>query len=124
MKGVHFVGSSQKDIRSFSEDVRSEVGYAIYLAQRGQKAVNAVPMVGFGGANVLEVIIDDDGNTYRAIYTVRFAEAIYVLHAFQKKSKRGISTPKKELDMVKDRLKRAEMHYRETYRVVKKGEGK
>lgn len=72
-------------------------------------------MVGFGSAKVVEVVVDDDGNTYRAIYTVKFGKAVYVLHAFQKKSKRGIATPKLELDLIKRRLKTAEQHYKATY---------
>ena len=73
--------------------------------------MNAMPLVGFGGASVLEVIANGDGATYRAVYTVKFGDIIYVLHAFQKKSKSGISTPKKEIDLVKERLKAAQDHY-------------
>jgi len=77
-------------------------------AQLGEKAETAKPLKGFGGAGVLEVVEDFDGSTYRAVYTVRFSTAVYVLHAFQKKSKKGIATPKKEIDLVKARLKLAE----------------
>ena len=87
-------------------------GYALYEAQRGGKFRHAYPMKGFGSANVLEILEDDDHNsTYRAIYTVRFKDYIYVLHAFQKKSKKGISTPKHEIDLIKSRLKEAEADY-------------
>ncbi len=120
MKPLHWVGSSLKAIRSFPEDVRAEVGYSIYLAQVGDKAANAVPMLGFGSAKVLEVVIDEDGDTYRAVYTVKFRHAVYVLHAFQKKSKKGISTPKPDLDLIKDRLKAAEAHHASTYKVERR----
>jgi phage-related protein len=81
----------------------------------GEASLGAVPMVGFGGAKVIEVVMDHDRNTYRAVYTVKFAKAVYVLHAFQKKSTRGIATPKRDLDLIKTRLKAAEEHYEATY---------
>ncbi len=84
------------------------MGYALDAAQLGVKHPDAKPLAGFGGAGILEVVDDFAGDTYRAVYTVRFSGAVYVLHAFQKKSKRGIKTPQKELDLVKERLKRAE----------------
>lgn len=84
------------------------MGYALYVAQRGRKHQQAKPLKGFGGAGVLEVVQHFDGNSYRAVYTVRFAGRVYVLHAFQKKSKRGIATPRADIDLVKARLKRAE----------------
>lgn len=115
MKPIHFVGSSKKDVLDFPDDVRSEVGFTLYLAQMGDKGLNAVPMVGFGGAKVLEVVIDDAGDTYRAVYTVKFQRAVYVLHVFQKKSKRGIATPQPEISLIKSRLKLAENHYKEHY---------
>ena len=118
MKPVYWIGSSLRDVKSLPEAVRSEVGFAVYLAQLGDKAANAVPMVGFGSAKVIEVVVDDDGNTYRAIYTIKLAKAVYVLHAFQKKSKHGIATPKHELDLIKQRLKTAEKHHKETYEQV------
>lgn len=86
------------------------MGYAIYLAQIGEKHPDAKPLKGFGGAGVLEAIDDFAGNTYRAVYTVRFADAVYVLHAFQKKAKRGIATPKREMEIIQSRLRRAEEH--------------
>lgn len=89
------------------------MGEAIYRAQQGGEHPAAKALKGFGGRGVLEVIDDEDGNTYRTVYTVRFADAIYVLHAFQKKSKRGIATPKHEIDLIRRRLHRAEAHYRE-----------
>ena len=90
-----------------------EIGYALYLAQLGGKHGSAKPLKGFGGAGVLEVVEDHDGDSYRAVYTVRFSEAVYVLHAFQKKSKHGIETPPQEMDKVRARLKRAEEEYEE-----------
>ncbi|MES1203326.1 MAG: type II toxin-antitoxin system RelE/ParE family toxin [Pseudomonadota bacterium] len=108
LKPVEWVGASLKDVRAFPEEVRDSVGYALYLAQVGQKHVSVKPLKGFGGAGVLEVVEDHDGDTYRAVYTVKFASAIYVLHAFQKKSKSGVRTPKAEIELVKQRLKVAE----------------
>ena len=87
------------------------MGYALHLAQTGGKHIAARPLRGFGGASVLEVISDHDGNTFRSVYTVKFRAAVYVLHAFQKKSRRRTETPKKELEIVRGRLKAAEEHY-------------
>jgi len=115
MKCVHWIGSSLKDVRAFPEDVRSEVGFSIYMAQCGDKAMNVVPLVGFCGAKVLETVIDSDKSTYRAVYTVKFESAVYVLHAFQKKSVRGIETPKPDIRLIKARLKAAEQHHAEHY---------
>ncbi|MDP6622372.1 MAG: type II toxin-antitoxin system RelE/ParE family toxin [Alphaproteobacteria bacterium] len=88
------------------------MGYALHFAQHGDKHPAAKPLKGFAGASVIEIVEDHDGDTYRATYAVKFAEAIYVLHAFQKKAKKGIATPKREIDLVKSRLKLAEKHYR------------
>jgi phage-related protein len=85
-----------------------QVGFCLSMAQEGGKAINAVPLIGFGGAGVLEVIIDDDGDTYRAVYTVKFEDSIYVLHSFKKKSKSGRSTPKRDMDLVRYRLRVAQ----------------
>ncbi len=115
MKPLHWVSSTRKNVRQFPETVREEVGFALYLAQMGEKGINAVPMLGFGGASVLEVVIDADGNTFRAVYTVKFAKAIYVLHAFQKKSKRGIATPRPDSELIRSRLTLARKHYADTY---------
>lgn len=87
------------------------MGYGLYQAQLGDHPDIAKPLKGFGGAGVLELVANDRGGTFRAVYTVRFEEAIVVLHAFQKKSKSGISTPKTEIDLIKARLKRAEEVY-------------
>lgn len=88
------------------------MGYALYLAQAGEKHADAKPLRGFGGASVLEVVEHHDGNTYRAVYTVRFAGAIYVLHAFQKKSRKGRQTPQQDIELIKNRLRQAEEQYR------------
>ncbi len=88
------------------------MGYALHFAQAGDKHPSAKPLKGFRGAGVLEVVEDHDGNAYRAVYTVRLAGAVYVLHAFQKKSKKGAATPKRELDLIRKRLKLAEQDCR------------
>lgn len=88
------------------------MGYALYQAQKGFRALTAKPLRGFGGASVLEIVEDYQTDTYRAVYTVRFADCVYLLHAFQKKSKKGQATPKPDFDLIKRRLKAAEEHYR------------
>jgi phage-related protein len=89
------------------------IGYALHFAQMGDKHLSAKPLQGFGGAGVLEIVENHDGETYRAVYTVRFAEVVYVLHTFQKKSKRGVKTPKRDLDRIRVRLQRAEQDYQQ-----------
>lgn len=105
-KPVIWLGDTLTALRSCPQDVQDEVGYALYLAQIGAKYEGAKPLKGLG-PGVLEVIADHRGDTYRTVYTVRFAERVYVLHAFQKKSKKGIATPQSEIDLVRQRLKRA-----------------
>lgn len=112
LKPLAWIASSLKDLKAFPEDVRDVVGFALYEAQLGLKSGEAKPLRGFGGAGVLEVVANDDGDTYRAVYTVRFAEVVYVLHCFQKKSKSGIETPKQDIDLIKSRLKLAEQEYK------------
>ena len=114
LKPVEWVGSSRADLKKFPAAVQDQVGFALYQAQAGLKHRDAKPLKGLG-ANILEVVSRQEGNTYRTVYTVRFKAAIYVLHAFQKKSKRGIATPKQELDLVKQRLKAAQRHYTDNY---------
>jgi phage-related protein len=87
--------------------VRQVMGYALYLAQVGDKHLDAKPLKGFAGAGVLEIVADYDGDAFRAVYTVRFADAVYVLHAFQKKSTRGIAIPKREIERIRQRLRQA-----------------
>ena len=111
LKPVRWIGSSLRDLRSFPPPVRQEIGHALYTAQKGKIDEAAKPMKGFGGGGVVEVVADHRGDTWRAVYTVRFEAAVYVLHVFQKKSKRGIATPKSELSLVQQRLQRAmELH--------------
>ncbi len=112
-KELFWISSSLGDMRKFPVEVRKEMGFGLFLAQEGGKHVAAKPLKGFGGAGVLEIVENHDGDTYRVVYTVKFDKAVYVLHAFQKKSKHGIGTPHKEIDLVRERLKRAEEHYRE-----------
>jgi phage-related protein len=118
-KPVRWVGSSKEDVSNFPEDVRRRMGGALWEAQIGLKAPYAKPLKGFGGAGVLEIVDDFEGDTFRAIYTVRFAKIIYVLHAFQKKSKRGGATPKAEMDLIDQRLKRAREDYDQWSKSVK-----
>jgi phage-related protein len=108
-----WVGSSRRDLRSFPQTVRRTFGIALYVAQLGERPPEAKVLRGFGGASVLELIDDFDRSTYRAVYTVRFATKIYVLHAFQKKSKRGVATPREDVELIRERLKLAERLHRE-----------
>jgi len=116
-KPVVWIGSSHEDWITFPDDVQDVMGYALHLAQCGEKADNAKPLTGFKGASVLEIVDDFDGDTYRAVYTVKFQGVVYVLHAFQKKSKKGIATPQSHIQLIEQRLKRAreyhETHYRQ-----------
>ncbi len=112
LKEIVWVGSSRRDLKSFPADVKDVMGYALYQAQLGIKAPSAKPLRGFGGAGVLEIVEDHQSDTYRAVYTVAFSEMVYVLHAFQKKSKKGVATPKPDLELVKKRLKAAEEDYK------------
>ena len=112
-RALFWIGSSRRDLRGFPGEVRRSIGFALYAAQQGETDPSAKPLRGFGGASILEIIAPSHGGTWRAVYTVRFSEAIYVLHAFQKKSKRGISTPKKDIDLIHNRLAEAERLHRE-----------
>jgi phage-related protein len=107
VRGLIWVGSSQKDFSTFPEEVKDGISDALYLAQKGEKAANAKPLKGFLGASVLEVIERDRSGTYRCVYVVKFRAAVYVLHVFQKKSHKGIATPHEHLEMIKRRLKLA-----------------
>jgi phage-related protein len=108
-----WMGSSRRDLRSFPRQVRRDIGHALYAAQQGETDPAAKPLKGFSGRSVLEIIADYHGDTWRAVYTVRFPEAVYVLHAFQKKSKKGIGTPKQDMDLLHQRLGEAERLHRE-----------
>jgi len=105
---IVWLGSTLEELRAFPEDVRGEVGHALFEAQCGRKHVSATPMQGFGGASVLEIRADDASGTYRTVYTVKLEDAVYVLHAFQKKSTRGIATSQRDMDLIRQRLKEAE----------------
>ncbi len=107
------MASSRNDLKAFPKAVQSDVGYALFAAQRGEGISVGQGVKGFGGRSVLEVVAPYDGDTYRAVYTVKFEDAVYVLHAFQKKSTKGSATPQHEMDLVRRRLADAERHYRE-----------
>src|SRR6266481_4905512 len=107
-KPIVWIGSSRRDLRTFPEHVRSDIGQALYTAQMGETDPAAKPLKGFGGARVMEIIDRYDTNTYRAVYTVQFSNVIYVLHAFQKKSKSGIATPQKDIELIRRRLAEAQ----------------
>jgi phage-related protein len=108
LKRVVWIGSSRKDLRALPEPVQDRVGYALYVAQQGGKHQDAKPLKGYGGAGVVEVVTDYRGDTFRAVYTVRFADAVYVLHVFQKKSKRGRKVPLQDERLIEQRLREAE----------------
>lgn len=110
MKPLNWVGSSKKDLLEMPDEVVDVFGYALYLAQSGRKHQQAKPLKGFKSAGVLEVVEDHDGSAYRAVYTVRFSNCIYVLHCFQKKSRKGIETSKQDKDMIEARLNLARLH--------------
>jgi phage-related protein len=110
---LEWIASSHKDLRALPADVRRFFGYALSLAQAGDQHDSAKVLQGFGSAGVLEVVEDDAAGTYRAVYTVKFKEAVFVLHCFQKKSKRGIATPKADIDIIRARLKVAEAFVKE-----------
>lgn len=113
VKALSWIASSKKDLMEFPIDVRKEMGHALYIAQEGGKHKDAKPLKGFGGASVLEVVQDDGNGTYRTMYTIQFEEIVYVLHAFQKKSKTGIKTTKQDMDLLERRLKGARQMYKE-----------
>lgn len=113
LKPLVWVGPSREDLTKFPASVRRHLGFALYQAQAGLKHRDSKPLKGLG-SNVLEVVSRHDGDTYRAVYTVRWKAAVYVLHAFQKKAKRGAATPKPEIELIKRRLRAAEQHYADT----------
>lgn len=113
LKPVKWMGSSKADLKRFPVQVRRRMGFAIHQAQAGLRHRDAKPLKGFG-ARVLEIVARHDGNAFRAVYTVRIRAAVYVLHVFQKKAKRGIATPTPDLGMIRRRLRDAERHARET----------
>lgn len=112
LKPLGWVGSSRRDFDIMPREVQRKFGYALYIAQRGGKHESAKPLRGFGGAGVVEVVSDHRGDTFRCVYTARIADAIYVLHTFQKKSTRGIATARSDIEIIKRRLREAEEHAR------------
>jgi phage-related protein len=107
-----FIGSSRKDLKRFPAKVQNRMGHALHQVQEGEEPIAAKALRGFGGRAILELVDDFDSNTYRAVYTVRFAGMVYVLHAFQKKAKKGIATPQQDIELIKSRLRDAEEQYR------------
>lgn len=120
LKPLRWVGLSKKELIALPAEVRQVMGYAIHLAQTGGKHPDAKPLRGYKGAGVLEVVEDFDTDTYRTVYTVKFGDAIYVLHAFQKKATQGISTPKHTLDLIEDRLALAKQLHEEEFGTKKR----
>jgi len=110
-KELRWVGSAHEDVKSFPKAVRRDIGEALFSAQIGREHSTAKALHGFGGRSVLEIVSDFNTDTWRTVYTVRLGNVLYVLHAFQKKAKKGSSTPKKEMDLVKSRLKLATSDY-------------
>lgn len=113
-RSLHWIGSSLKDVKAFPLEVQRTLGFALSAAQFGGRHPSAKPWKG-EGPGVLEIVRDFDGDTYRAIYTVRFERAVYVLHAFQKKSPHGIATRRSDIDLIRSRLRTAAKHYQERY---------
>ena len=114
MRPVIWVGSSKEDLKTFPADVQDRVGFALYQAQIGLRHRDTKTLRGMG-SHVIEIVSRYDSDTYRTVYTVQFKSALYVLHAFRKKAKKGIATPKQDVDVIRRRLKVAEKHYEDTY---------
>jgi phage-related protein len=112
-KPVRWIATSLRDLRAFPAPVRVDIGHALFAAQEGKIDPSAKSLKGFGGASVVEIVASHHGNAFRAIYTVKFRDAVYVLHAFQKKSTKGIATPAREIELIKRRLTEAEKDFRE-----------
>lgn len=119
MKPLHWVGSSRENLRNFPKEARREIGFALEAAQNGDKHSSAKPLHGFAGAGVLEIVENHHGDTYRVVYTVHFAQVVYALHCFKKKSKSKIKTPKQEIALIEARLKRAKIDYEQWLREKK-----
>ena len=113
VRPVVWIGSSRRDLRAMPQQVRRDIGQALYTAQQGMTDPAAKPLKGFGGARVMEIVERYRTDAYRAVYTAHFEDAVYVLHVFQKKSKSGIATPRHEIELIRTRLAEAERHYRE-----------
>ena len=113
LKALAWVGSAKRDLLALPEEVIDTFGYALYVAQTGKKHEKAKALHGFGSAGILEIVEDWRGNAYRAVYTVRFSAAVFVLHVFQKKAKHGIATPRQDMELIRERLKLAEQMAKE-----------
>lgn len=109
-KPLYWTGSTKKDLLALPDEVIDVFGFALFLAQTGRKHEQTKPLQGFGGAGVLEVVEDHMGDTYRAVYTVKFPEAVYVLHCFQKRSTHGIKTSKRDIELIRTRYRAARAH--------------
>lgn len=123
-KPIIWIASSKKDFLEFPHDVKNEMGHALFIAQKGSKHMDTKPLKGFGGASVLEIVQYDGQGTYRTVYTVKFEEAVVVLHAFQKKSTIGIKTSKQDISLIEQRLRIAQVNYKEMLALHKKGVNK
>ena len=119
LRPLLWVASSKRDSREFPPRVQDDLGFELYLAQTGQHPQSAKLLKGLGSGTV-ELVDDFDGDTYRAVYTVRFGDAVYVLHTFKKKSKRGFKTPQGDIDLVKRRLKDAEHDHAQRFKKERK----
>ena len=113
MRSLIWVGSSRSDLQKFSEELKKSFGYALYIAQKGERYLHSKILKGFGGAGIIEIIQRDKSGTFRVVYTVKMPKVVFVLHAFQKKSKQGIKTPKREVDLIRQRLREALEIYKE-----------
>lgn len=111
LKPIVWIGSARKDLRSLPEEVEDDIGFNLYEAQQGKMPGDAKVLSGYGGAKVLEIVSNYRTDTFRAVYTVEFEEAIYVLHCFQKKSTQGIGTPKRDVEKINQRLKVARQEH-------------
>ena len=111
LKPIIWMGSSRQDLRTFPQKARRDIGQALYTAQEGETDPAAKPLKGFGGTRVMEIVDRHDTDTYRAVYSAQFTGTIYLLHAFQKKSKKGSATPQKDVDLIRQRLAAARHHY-------------
>ena len=115
-KPVKWVGSSRKDVKAFPKNVRRDIGQALYAAQCGEEYPSVKALKGFGGRSVLEIGSTSNTGTFRAVYTVRFRDAIYVLHAFQKKSKKGVATPQPDIELIQRRLSEVDRLHKERHK--------
>ncbi len=116
LKEIIWIGSSKKDLESLSDEIIDDMGYSLYRVQTGEHPENAKTLKGFGSAGIVEIKESDAAGTYRAVYTITMPEVVFVLHVFQKKSKQGIKTPQKDLDLIKNRLKQAQEFYKEKFK--------